>query len=541
MGHSTAVALLTPVTPAMTFLERSPLLLIALLLLLGAALGRIRVKGVSLGPAGVLFAAIAMSAWGVSQGVRLTVPELLGNLGLVLFTYTVGIISGPNFFGSLRRGWPVMLSTLACLAVAALATGLGGGLLGLPKGVVAGTFAGGLTNTPALAAAGEATGNPELPAVGYSISYLWGVAGMMIAAAWAIRRGKKADRAESEPLEQRTIRVDHEEDESVAQLLSDQPASVSATRIRHADQATVVATESDHLHAGDLISVVGPRTSLSELTEELGHTSSVDIIGDRTYLDSNRITLSEPALAGRQLRDLELDKRFGAQVSRVRRGDVDMIPGHDFIVQMGDRLRVVGPKDRMRTIRAHLGDSERGFSEINPLGLALGLVIGVAIGMIQIPLPHGSFTLGAAAGTLIVGLLFGRLGTIGHLAVSTPTAAANALSSFGMLVFLAYAGTRAGLQFTAAMRSAIGWKVALLGFVTTCVAALALLAAARLHRIDWTQAAGQLAGAQTQPAILAFANTRTGFDTRIPLGYALVYPTAMVAKILLAQALVLMG
>lgn len=541
MGPFPAVVLVTPIAFLLTFLGHSPLLLLALLLLLGALLGRVHVKGISLGPAAVLFVAIALSAWGVSQGVELTVPEVLGNFGLMLFTYTVGIVSGPNFFGSLRRGWPAMLTTLACLALAALVTGGGGAVLGLPKGVTAGAFAGGLTNTPALAAAGEATGNAELPAIGYSISYLWGVAGMMIAAAWAIRRGKGVDGAATDSLEQRTIRVDRDERASIGEILNGQPSSVSATRVQHYHEATLVASPGEHLHKGDLISVVGPKDSLTELTRELGHTSSVDIIGDRTYLDSNRVTLSEPALAGHQLRDLGLETRFGAQVSRVRRGDVDMIPGRDFIVQMGDRLRIVAPRDRIKEIRAHLGDSERGFSEINPLGLTLGLAIGVAIGMIQIPLPHGSFTIGAAAGTLIVGLIFGRLGNVGRLPVATPTAAANALSSLGMLIFLAYAGTKAGLQFVSAVSSSLGWKVALLGFITTCVGATTLLIAAKLHRTNWTQVAGQLAGAQTQPAILAFAHTRTSFDTRVSLGYALVYPTAMVGKILLAQALVLIG
>lgn len=219
-----------------------------------------------------------------------------------------------------------------------------------------------------------------------------------------------------------------------------------------------------------------------------------------------------------------------------------MIPTHDLQLQMGDRLRVVGPRDKMRAIRAYLGDSERGFSDINPIGLALGLLIGVAIGMIPFPLPMGHFTIGSAAGTLIVGLVFGRVGRVGPVPLSMSTAAAHSLSGLGMLVFLAYAGTRAGTLFADAVTSSIGWKIALLGFVITAVAALALLATARiLHRTGWVQLSGQLGGAQTQPAVLAFANTRTNFDTRVALGYALVYPVAMVGKILLAQLLVIIG
>ncbi len=523
------------------FLEQFPMLFFALLLVLGALLGQLRIAGATLGPAAVLFVALGLTAWGITQGVQLTVPEVLGTFGLILFTYTVGIISGPNFFGSLRRGWPVILTTLGCVAVAAVVAALAGRALGLPNPVIAGTFAGALTNTPALAAAGQAAGDAQLPAVGYSISYLWGVVGMMLAAAWALRRGARDGSTASPRLEQRTVRVDRDDGATVGTLLRQHAGAVSVTRIKHATGPMRVASPDEPLDKGDLISVIGPADELDSVVDELGHVSSVDIIGDRTDLDSNRVTLSIARFAGRGITDLELGERFGGHVSRVRRGDVDMIPTADLVLQLGDRLRVVAPRDRMLAIRAHLGDSERGFSDINPLGLALGLAVGIGVGMVPIPLPTGTFTLGSAAGTLLAGLVFARVGRVGRVPISMSTAAAHALSALGMLVFLAYAGTKAGLLFAEAMASSLGWKVALLGFVVTAVAAAALLAAGRLQRTDWVQLAGQLGGAQTQPALLAFANTRTGFDNRVSLGYALVYPAAMVGKILLAQLLVLLG
>jgi putative transport protein len=523
------------------FLAHHPMLLFALLLLLGSVLGQFRIAGAHLGPAAVLFVALGLTAWAKSQGVELAVPEILGTFGLVLFTYTVGIISGPNFFGSLRRGWPVMLTTVGCVGLAAVAAGVVGVALGLPHPVIAGTYAGALTNTPALAAASQVVGEAELPAVGYSISYLWGVIGMMLAVAWTLRRSQQDGSSLSPRLEQRTVRVDTSDRLSVGELLDRHQGAVTITRVQRGQAPMVVAAPDERLSAGDLISVIGPPESLATLTAELGHASSVDIIGDRTHLDSNRVTLSASRLAGSTVGELELMERFGAQVSRVRRGDVDMIPTTDFVVQMGDRLRVVGPRDQMVAIRAHLGDSERGFSDINPVGLALGLAVGVLIGMIPVPLPAGSFSLGSAAGTLIAGLVFGRVGRLGRVPIAMSTAAAHSLSALGMLVFLAYAGTRAGTLFAEAITSSMGWKIALLGFVITVVAAITLVVVGRFHRTDWVQLSGQLAGAQTQPAVLAFANTRTGFDTRVSLGYALVYPAAMVGKILLAQTLALLG
>lgn len=526
-------------------LEQHPLLLLALLLLLGSLLGQLKLVGVQLGAAAVLFVAIAVTAWGTTQGVTLTIPEILGSFGLMVFTYTVGITSGPSFFGSLRRGWPVMLTTVAALAIAAVSALLVGRGLNLPTPVIAGTFAGALTNTPALAAAGQAAGDAELPAVGYSISYLWGVIGMMLASGWVLAKGAREGRPARAPrLEQRTIRLDRVEPVTVAELLDrHQDEALTITRVRHgADAPTLVASPDEVLTTHDLISVVAPAPVMATLIKELGHVSSHDIIGDRTHLDSNRITLSVASMAGKHLDELELDKRFGAHVSRIRRGDVDLLPGDDFVVQMGDRLRVVAPRDQMVPIRRYLGDSERGFADINPSGFALGLLIGIAIGMIPIPLPTGTFVLGTAAGTLLAGLVFGRLGHLGPLPITMSSPAAHALSNLGMLVFLAFAGSKAGLLFAEAVTSNLGWRIAVLGFVVTVVAAVAVIGLARaFHHTDWVQLSGQLGGAQTQPAVLAYANTRSAFDNRVALGYALVYPAAMIGKILLAQLLVILG
>lgn len=522
----------------LTLFEHHPLLLISALLLVGALLGQFRIASASLGPAAVLFVALGLTAYAGTRGITLEVPEILGSFGLVLFTYAIGISSGPSFFGSLKRGWPVMLSTVGIFAVVGVIAHFIGSAMGLPRAVIAGTYAGALTNTPALAAAGQAAGSAELPAVGYSISYLWGVVGMILAASFALSR-QGAARTRKPRLEQRTVRIDRHANPTISELTAEHPG-VTVSRVHQEGGVMEVADPRHRMLQNELISVIGEPDAIAAVVDRLGHVSSHDIIGDRTFLDSNRVTLSVAAYSGKRISQLELRDKFGAQVSRVRRGDVDMVVTDHFRVQSGDRLRVVAPHDQMVAIRQYLGDSERGFSDINPAGLALGLTIGVAIGLIQIPLPSGSFTLGSAAGTLVVGLIFGRLARIGRLPVGMPSAASHAISSIGMLVFLAYAGTRAGAQLVDAVTSDLGWKIALLGFIITCAAALMLLIAGRLQKTDWVRLSGQLAGSQTQPAVMAFANTRTDFDNRVALGYALVYPAAMVGKILLTQALVLL-
>ncbi|MFN8081008.1 MAG: TrkA C-terminal domain-containing protein [Kineosporiaceae bacterium] len=523
---------------ALEFLAHQPLVLVFLLFALGSALGTVRVADVQIGPAAVLFTAIAVGAVAAANGVKLSVPETVGTLGLVMFTYTVGVISGPTFFAALRTGWAPIVTVTSILALGAAITAAVGLWLDLPVATIAGTFAGSLTNTPALAAATERSGDAAATTVGYSISYLWGVAGMMLATAWTLRHRRDGGAGPS-TLSNLTVRVERTDRPRMSEIVERFGGAVLFSRIRHGETSPILVAEDDErLEHDDLVSIVGPKDVVTRVARELGHPSSHDIVGNRHDLDSRRITLSNRALAGHTLADLDLGEKFGAAVSRVRRGDMDMVATDDLVLQLGDRLRVVVPTPRMRDIARHLGDSERGLSDINPVGLALGITLGVLVGLVHIPLPGGGFEIGAAGGTLIMGLIFGRLGRVGPLVTTLGHSAASALSNFGMLAFLAYAGMRAGGSFTAAVTSSLGWRIAVVGLLVTSIVAVSLLVVGRLvHQLDAEKVAGIVAGAQTQPAVLAFANERSGFDNRVAIGYALVYPAAMIVKILLAQVL----
>ncbi|MFZ0161521.1 MAG: TrkA C-terminal domain-containing protein [Kineosporiaceae bacterium] len=524
---------------AFEFLAEQPLVLLFLLFAVGSAIGAVRVADVQIGPAAVLFTAIALGSLAAANGVKLAVPDVVGTLGLVLFTYTVGVISGPTFFAALRTGWAPIVSVASILALGAAIAAALGLRLGLPIPTIAGTFAGALTNTPALAAATERSGDAAATTVGYSISYLWGVVGMLLATAWSLRRSTPATAGTSTQLTNLTIRVERTDRPLLHDLVDRFGHGVVFSRVRHGETSPIlVADEDERLEHDDLVSVVGQRDLVRQVATELGHTSSHDIVADRHDLDFRRITLSNRSLAGRTLEDLDLPGRFGAAVSRVRRGDMDMVASDDLVLQPGDRLRVIVAASRMKEVSGYLGDSERGLSDINPVGFALGVTFGVLLGTIHIPLPGGGFEIGAAGGTLLMGLIFGRVGRVGPVVTTLAHPAASALSNFGMLAFLAFAGTRAGGSFGTAVTSSLGWRIAVVGAVVTSAVAVALIVAGRVgHQLDAERLSGVIAGSQTQPAVLAFANDRTGFDNRVALGYALVYPAAMIVKILLAQVL----
>lgn len=520
-------------------LAAQPVLYLFLLVGLGMAIGHAKIKKVALGAAAVLFLAIGLTAWALATGVELEVPHDLGIMGLAVFAFAIGITSGPNFFHVMRTSLPVVVGVVVVVVLAA-GVGLGlGRALDMPIALIAGTFAGAITNTPALAAAGAASGDPGTATVGYSIAYLYGVLGMIAFAMLALVHGRN-DTDVPSPIINRTIRIERDDRLTLGEIRDAVGDRVQFSRLRRGEGGPITSPHAtDVLHRDDLITVVGPEEDIRATIDFLGHVSSHSLLTDRRYLDFRRVTVSNPALAGRTIAELDLDNRFDATVSRVRRGDSDLVPEPGFILLLGDRARVVAPIGKMDAVSKFFGDSSRGLTDVNPVAFGLGLALGLFLGQIPIPMGGGStFTIGSAAGSLIVGLVMGRVGRIGKFTTALPHTASNVLSEFGILIFLAYAGTNAGRQISTAFTSGAWLEIFALGFAITTTYGLGLyFVMRRVLHMGGTRLAGLLGGAQTQPAVLAFCNGRTNADPRVALGYAMVYPVAMIGKILAAQIL----
>ncbi|MFN8195815.1 MAG: TrkA C-terminal domain-containing protein [Nocardioidaceae bacterium] len=520
-------------------LVENPLLLLFVVLGVGTAIGNLRWRGLGLGPAAVLFVALALSA----TDERLALPEVLGSFGLAVFAYAVGVTAGPSFFSSLRTGaGPVGTVFVTLVGVGAL-TWVIARVLGFDKGTAAGLFAGANTNTPGLAAAlVRLDGAPE-PTVAYSLTYIGGVLVMLAASAFVLRRAvghPTADDAVAPPaVVNATIKVTHDNALAVHELTYTPHGRVVFSRLQTADGATRMADGATVLQPGDRVLAIGPDDAVRHLTKQLGRRSKIQLEQDRSELDFRRVFLSQRRFYGRTIADLDLWEKLGARATRVRRGDQDFLATDDFVLQAGDRIRVAAPRAQMPKVAAYLGDSEHGGSDINPLGLALGLAAGLAVGIIPIMVPGlGTFSLGSAAGPLIVGLVLGRLARTGPVVWTLPHQAAETLTQIGLLLFLAYAGGRSGSAFVDAVKSPVGLKIVLAGLLVTLVHAVALVVVGRrVLQTAGPRIAGIIAGSQTQPAVLAYANESSGFDQKVALGYALVYPVAMVTKILVAQLL----
>ncbi len=527
--------------PMSQLLIDEPVLLLGVVLALGGILGAIRIRGVALGAAGALVVGLIVS--GVDD--RLTIDPLVGTLGLSLFTFAVGLASGPSLVSSLRSNIRLIGGVgVVLVAAAGLAAGVGA-LLGLDRGVTAGLYSGALTNTPALAAASEAlpVGESDQAVVGYALAYLYGVVGMLIAVIVVQATARRVPVAEDADRPGRvvnmTVRVSAESEfATVADLHGRYPGQARVSRIHHGD-VTRVGARASELVAGDLVTVACDERIRGEVAASLGEITGVVLPDDRSTLDFRRILVSRSGLVGRRIRELDLETRYGATITRVRRGDVDLVATDSIVLEPGDRVRVVGPAGVLESVSKELGDSERHVGEFQPPGFLVGLLIGLAIGFVTVPIPGlGDVRLGSAGGPLVVGLVLGHLQRTGPLVWQLPHGANLTLRQLGAILFLAVVGVSSGPVLVDALQTSVGPKVILAGFVITTSTAAALMVVGRFNGVGGDRMSGVIAGAQTQPAVLAFAVGRTD-DPRVPLGYALATPVAMVVKIVMAQVLVL--
>jgi putative transport protein len=245
-------------------------------------------------------------------------------------------------------------------------------------------------------------------------------------------------------------------------------------------------------------------------------------------------------VTGLPLRELNLPQKYGALVTRLRRGDVDMLPHGKTMLQLGDRVRVVAPRDRMDDVSKYFGDSYRALSEIDFLTFSIGMALGILLGQVPIILPGGVvFKVGIAGGPLLVAMILGKLGRTGPLVWTLPYSANLTLRQVGLILFLASVGTRSGYAFVNTLTQGNGVTIFFAGAIVTCGTAIATLwIGYKLLKIPLGILIGMLAGLQTQPAVLGFATEQTRND--LPnIGYTAVYPTATIGKIVLAQLIIL--
>jgi putative transport protein len=536
---------------------------LALVCVAGMAIGSLKVRGVGLGTAGVLFAGILTGYFG--KPVDHATLEFVKEFGLILFVFTIGLQLGPGFLAALRQQG-LALNALAATVVllGALTAPALGWLLGIDPAAVLGLLSGATTNTPSLGAAqqtlttlpGVSPDRQELPALAYAVTYpvaIAGIIGTLLALKGLFRIDplKEAEafaaeqRRGAEPLERRTLIVENPNLEGVAveAIPGQRETGVTVSRIRRAGEDQVrLAAGATVLKNGDRIVAVGTDAMLDRFQQVVGRRSDEDLLQAPGGLTSVRVVVTSKRALGKSVRELGLDHLFGVVVTRMTRADLEMSAVQDLRLRFGDVLQVVGNQESIQKAAVFLGNSLKELNETHFIPLFIGIALGIALGTAPVAVPGlpQPLRLGLAGGALIVALVLGRLGRIGRLVWHMPANVNLAFREFGITLFLAAVGLMAGPKFFSTVFSPVGalWLFAGL-FVTVPPILVTGVFARAVLKTNFMALSGLLAGSMTDPPALAFASNISRSDAPT-VSYATVYPLTMVLRILSAQVLVLL-
>lgn len=514
-----------------TLLESSPLLALFLAIAAGYAIGQISIAGVSFGAGAVLFSGLIIGA----IAPKAAPPGLVGTIGLVMFVYGVGIQYGPQFFASLR-GPGIKYIALATVAVVASlgVAWLVAQPLGISLATAAGLFAGSGTSTPTLQAALAAAGNQD-PAIGYSVSYPFGVMGPIVLMTIMAALVKPKFDPPSQNVRVSELTLDSKcRNKTVGELSAALPVDVKiiAVRQHHANAPPVAETR---LQEGDGLLLVGSPRSIEEAKESVGHEDPGRLSRDRANYDVIRVYVSKAAFVGKPLREVPLPD-FPVVISHVRRGDLELIATSDLTIEFGDLLVAAVPTGKKAAVQRYFGDSIKGNAELSFVSIGVGIALGLLLGMIPIPLPGGgTFSLGVAGGPLVMALVLGWLGRTGPVGWRMPVVANLVLRNLGLSVFIGSVAIGAGSPFVQTVASN-GVQILLGGAAVLFTLVLIVLVGGYLLRIPFDDLLGVCAGSTGNPAIVAAAGRLAPTD-RTDIGYAICFPSTTVVKIIAVQVL----
>lgn len=526
----------------------NPLLLLFIVASLGYLIGTIKIKGSSLGVAAVLFVGLAFGA--ISKDFH--IPDVIFQLGLVLFVYSIGISSGQAFFKSYKKnGLRDFMFILAMLILSGIISILLAFALGIDAAKITGIYAGSTTNTPALAGVldymqgnglGESIDSKNV-VVGYSYSYPMGVLGSIIAIVIVQkflkidfkkeREQLKADYPIGDDLTSMSIEILNDEaiDVELRDLKKSQRWNVTFGRVSIQSE-TSLASYQQKFKKGDQVLAVGSKEELLRVAKFMGRVSDKKLSWYRGDYDSRRIFVSNPKVVGRSLASLNLDEKYGAIITRIRRGDIDMLAKGSTVFQQGDRVRFVARRKDLKNLAKFFGDSYQEVSKVNLFSFGLGIGIGLLLGLFELSLGDSfTFKLGYAGGPLIVALILGALGRTGPIVWTLPYSANVTLQQIGLILLLSAVGVKSGNSFVESFASDGFTMIAASAVISILGALITIWVGYKIVKIPFSLLMGIVSN---QPAILDFANARSG--NNIPtFGYTMVFPIALIIKIVLAQ------
>ncbi|WP_462319063.1 aspartate:alanine exchanger family transporter [Marinilabilia sp.] len=509
---------------------------------LGFILGSIKIKGISLDISAIIFVALVFGHFGM------TMPPIIGKLGLILFIYTIGMQAGPGFFESFRQqGKTFFILATIIVASASIITFAAFWWTGVEMPIAIGLLTGALTSTPGLAAAIDATGSP-LVSIGYGIAYPFGVIGVILFVRLypkLIRANIKQAEEEYEKLNEsgfpeikhKTFRVENEnvDGKSISKLRIRSMTQAVISRILHKGEA-VVPSPDTILNKGDLVRAVGTEDALRKIKLLIGDETEEQIPLHKSY-EVQSVLVTKKDVINQPLGAFNLWSNYQATVTRVRRSGIDITPSPSLKLHMGDKLTVACSHENMKQVVRIFGNNDKKLSDTDFFPIAAGIVLGILVG--EVSLSYGSgmtFNLGLTGGILAVAMILSRIGRTGPIIWSMSGAATQLLRQVGLMFFLVQVGTNAGAQLVDTY-SQYGSQLFLIGGVITLTPMiLAVIAAKFMKNMNVLSLLGAITGSMTSTPGLAAVDPMT--ETNAPaIAYATVYPVAMVLLIIFTQLL----
>ncbi len=529
--------------------------ILAIVIAIGIALGKIKIGGLSLGVTWVLFVGIAFGHFKMS--IDSSIMHFARDFGLILFVYSIGLQVGPGFFSSFKKaGLKLNAIALSFIFTSVLVTLCIAYIFKMPMATMVGIMSGAVTNTPGLGAATQAyidiTGK-EAPSIslGYAVAYPLGVIGVITAmiiikSLFKISSNKDLDSTSTEDnAKANRISISICNPSIVGKTIEE----VVALANRHFVISRVckngvmeIASLETVLELGDKILVVCDNADVDFIVSYLGKRVEMEWKAIELGFESRRILITNHDVNGKSIGKLRLSGRYSFNITRVNRAGIDLIAHPELDLQVGDRVTVVGETRAIENVEKVLGNSMLKLRQPNLVPIFLGIFLGVLLGSVPIFLPMipQPVKLGLAGGPLVVAILLSRFGSKFRMVTYTTVSASLMLREVGIALFLACVGLGAGGEFISTIVDGGGYKWIGYGFAITIIPTLLIGTLARLFlKVDYFKLIGVMSGSTTNPPALAYANALSGND-KPSVAYATVYPLSMFMRVVLAQLLIIL-
>lgn len=557
-------------------LQNTPELAIFLTLALGFAIGKIKIKGFSLGSVtGVLLMGVLVGQ------LNIVVSPTVKSTFFLIFLFAVGYSVGPQFIQGLKKdGLPQIAFAAIVCTFCLIVPWVAALIAGFDVGNAAGLLAGANTISAVIGVASDTIGQlniedvekqktiNQIP-VAYAVTYIFGTAGT----AWFLSSigpkllGKdiiERTRAYEAQLggsvldkdptleyayDGTTFRVIKATSDffnsartvkEVEDMLAAKDWPVYIERIRNRKGEIISEPILEQIiNKGDNLVLNGPLDALLHDDDFIG-----EEIADLELLDFRvealRVIVSNKEIEGKTLQSLKVNKnRHGVIIRKIQRGKAELPLLKKVKLMRGDIVELEGRKTDVDRFAQYLGYIERPTNITDLLYVAIGIFIGGLLGSLTVHAGNVPLSLSASGGVLIMGIIFGWLRSRRPTFGAVPEPAIWLMNNLGLSVFIAVVGISAGPDFIAGFK-ANGLSLFIAGiFVSLIPMLIGILLGRYVFKFEPAITLGACAGARTTTA--ALGALQDSLKSKVPaLSYTTTYAVGNTLLIIWGVVIVLL-